>query len=151
MKQIRLLFFCFLAMLATGALAQKKTAPFKPPKLFTYIAGYKDSVGITVDEAENIITMPLKIVDAKKTEYTVSSYQFLYRKKGVTEDEATGKVSPVTSISSERFKISPLPAVWIDNIKSQLKKGEELYFFDVIAKDAQGRVMYASDLKFTVL
>src|SRR5205085_10333075 len=120
---------------------------FKAPKLFTILSTYKDSALVTVEEAEQIIAMPLRIVDDKKNVYRLSSYQFLYRKKGVTEDEQTGKVTPTTSISSALFKSSPLSDLWINLIREELKAGEELYFFDVIAKDAQGRVMYAPDLK----
>jgi len=123
------------------------TQKFKPPKLYTYLGAVKDSVTIPVDVAENIIGLPLKIYDDKKTEYTVSSYQFLYKKRTVTEDEQTGKVSPATSMVSDRFTVTPLPPVWVTQIKEQVNKGEELYFFDVIAKDAQGRVMYAPNLK----
>ena len=38
----------------------------------------------------------------------------------------------------------------LNKIKEQLKSGEELYFFDVIAKDTLGRVMYASSLKILI-
>ena len=102
---------------------------------------------------EQMVKMKLKpdFFDDKKGVYTVSSYQFLYKKKGVTENEETGKVSPTTTIVSQRFKTTPLPQVWIDNVRQEVKSGEELYFFDVIAKDAQGRVMYAPDFKIKVL
>lgn len=124
-------------------------AKFKAPKLQTALDIYKDSVSVSVDEALKIIGLPLKISDDKKAQYAVSSYQFLYRKKGVTEDE-DGKVRPTTSISSDRFKVSPLPDIWVNLIKQQVKSGEEFFFFDVIAKDAQGRVMYAPNLKITI-
>jgi hypothetical protein len=120
---------------------------FKPPKLYTYIGTYKDSVSIPVEAAENVIAQPLKIYDDKKVEYTVSSYQFLYRKVTVTEDEQSGKVSPASSVVAQRFTSTPLSALWLDQVREQLKPGEELYFFDVIAKDSQGRVMYANNLK----
>ena len=107
-------------------------------------------MSVSVQEAENIIGQPLLIFDDKKGVYTISSYQFLYRKKGVTENEETGKVTPITSISSSRFKITPLPDTWTSQVKEQVKSGEELFFFDVIAKDAQGRVMYAPNLKIMV-
>lgn len=123
------------------------TQKFKPPKLHTFLGAIKDSATIPVDVAENIIGLPLKIYDDKRTEYTVSSYQFLYKKRTVTEDEKTGQVSPSSSMVSDRFTATPLPEIWINQIKEQVNKGEELYFFDVIAKDAQGRVMYASNLK----
>ena len=160
MKAMQILSKVFLMLIATcffiqGSNAQRTPAKnkitpvqkFKAPKLYTYLTTYKDSVSIPLVIAESIIAAKLKIVDDNKVEYTVSSYQFLYRKKTVTEDELTGKVSPATSLVSDRFTTSPLPAFWINQIKEQLKAGEELYFFDVIAKDAKGRVMYASNLK----
>jgi hypothetical protein len=128
----------------------KPVAKYKVPTLFTQLGGLRDSVNITVQEAENIIGQPLKIYDDKKGTYTISSYQFLYRKRGVTENEETGKVTPITSIVSNRFKVTPLPDTWTNQVKEQVKSGEELFFFDVIAKDAQGRIMYAPNLKIMV-
>ncbi len=151
MKHIKL--FLFLVLLAAGTQLQAQTKPvtkYKVPKLYTQLGSLRDSVSISVSEAENIIGQALKILDDKKGVYTVSSYQFLYRKRGVTENEETGKVSPITSIVSSRFKITPLPGTWINQVKETVKPGEELFFFDVIAKDAQGRVMYAPDLKIMV-
>ena len=142
-----------MVLLATGSQVQAQTKPFakyKVPKLYTQLGSLKDSVNISVSEAENIIGQPLKISDDKKGVYTISSYQFLYRKRGVTENEETGKVSPITSIVSSRFKITPLPNTWINQVKETVRSGEELFFFDVIAKDAQGRVMYAPNLKIIV-
>ena len=123
---------------------------FKAPKLLTSIGSFNDSSVLSVAQAETVIAMPLKIVDSKKNEYAVSSYQFLYKRKVVTEDEQTGKMSPASSISSERFNATPLPELWVNIIREELKPGEELFFFDVIAKDLQGRVMYASNLKIMV-
>ena len=123
---------------------------FKPPVLITVLGTHKSSTTIGVQEAEALIGMPLKITDSKNNQYTVSSYQFLYRKKGVTEDEATGKLSPATTISSSLFKQTPLPKIWVEKIREEVKQGEELYFFDVIARDNNGRVLYAPELKLTV-
>ena len=120
---------------------------FKPPKLHTSLSTYQDSVVVPVEVAENLLSMPLKIYDDKKTEYIVSSYQFMYKKRTVTEDEKTGQVSPASSIVANRFRVTPLPQMWIDQVGQQIKSGEELYFFDVIAKDAEGRIMFASNLK----
>jgi hypothetical protein len=141
----------------TALLAQKKPAvktvkyvKFKPPKLITLLSNYRDSVKINTGEAEEIISMPLRIVDDKKNVYVISSYQFLYKKNVVTEDEETGKVSATTTIFSERFRTTPLPAPWVSKVRENLKAKETLYFFDIIVKDVQGRVMYAPDLKINV-
>ena len=126
-------------------------AKMKVPKLHTIWGGFKDTVQISLVEATNLVSKPLVIVDDKKGTYTISTYQFLYKKRGVTEDEQSGKVSPVTSISSDRFKTTPLPQLWQDQVTSQLKKGEELFIFDVIVKDAQGRVMFAPNVHIFII
>ena len=89
-------------------------------------------------------------MDAKNNVFTVTSYQFLYKKRVVTEDEKTGKVSPATSISSDRFTTSPLPPLWVKTVKERINTGEEIIFFDIIAKDSQDRIMYAPNLKLLV-
>jgi hypothetical protein len=151
MKRISIFLLFSILIGAISANAQvKPVVKYKVPKLFTQLGNFRDSVNISVEEAENLIDQPLKIFDEKKGIYTISSYQFLYRKRGVTEDEETGKVSPTSSIVSSRFKITPLPATWANQVKEQVKPGEEIFFFDVIAKDAQGRIMYAPNLKIMV-
>ena len=151
MRSLKVVLFSLLVVISTGAFAQRtvKRAAYKPPTLITLLHTYKDSAFVTPAEAEHIIGMPLRIVDSKKNVYTISSYQFLYRKNVVTEDEQ-GKVSPATSIISDRFKTSPLPEQWIAKVREQIKPGEMMYFFDIVAKDTQGRVMYAPDIKIQV-
>lgn len=153
MKFFKVLFLAFCILGAKQVLAQTKPAivKFKPPKLFTQMGGFRDSITLTVIEAENIIDKPLKIFDDQKGVYSISSYQFIYRRKVVTEDEITGKAIPTSSMVAGTFKVSPLPAIWINSVKEQVRPGEELYFFDIIAKDAQGRVMYAPDFKVKVV
>ena len=153
MKFFKLLLLAVVLMGSQQLMAQAKpaVAKFKPPKLFTQMGGFRDSVTLSVVEAENIINQPLKIFDDKKGVYTISSYQFLYRRKVVTEDEATGKAIPTTSVIAGTFKTTPMSDIWINSVKEQVRPGEELYFFDIIAKDAQGRVMYAPDFKIKVV
>jgi hypothetical protein len=127
---------------------------FKPPKLTCSLGNYKDSAFITSSEGVQLIATSLKITDAKNGKYTISSYQFLYRKIGVTEEEnedgPTGKTRPVTTVSADLFRTTPLPQVWITNIADQLKAGEELYFFDIVVKDELGRLMFAPTLKLKI-
>ena len=153
MKFFKLLLLAFVLLSTQQLLAQTKPAPvkFKLPKLFTQMGGFRDSVTLTVPEAENIINQPLKIFDDKKGLYTISSYQFLYRRKVVTEDETTGKPIPTSSMVASTFKVTPMPEIWVNSVKEQVRPGEELYFFNIIAKDAQGRVMYAPDFKIKVV
>ena len=120
---------------------------FKVPKLTTSLGGFKDTSFIAPQMTDSIIGLSLKVTDAKNVTYILSYYQFLYKKIVTTEDENTGKASKTSSIKSSLFKTSPLPEMWLNAIRENLKAGEELFFFAVVVKDPQGRIMYAPDLK----
>jgi hypothetical protein len=123
---------------------------YTPPKLTTIIGNTTDSATVSVDEALKLIAQPLRIFDDKKTGYSLTSYQFMYTRIGVTEDEGTGKVSPTTSMVDAMFKTTPLPELWQKNITEQLKPGESLFFFDVVGKDSQGHLYFAPNLKLKI-
>lgn len=127
-----------------------KVPKFKPPVVKSYLGINTNGATVTIQEAQQLITLPLKITDAKKNIYTVESYHFLYKKKGVIQDEKTGKKSTVFTIVSDLFKTTPLPKTWIDNIKDGFQKDEELYFFDIVVKDNKNRKFFAPDLKITL-
>ena len=151
--------FCLLAISVTAAAqttkpVKAKETPvqkFKPPKLKTSIGKYADSaVTVSADEALQLIELPLTIKDDKNVAYTIASYQCMYKRNGVTEDEQTGKVSPMTSVVSQVFKTTPISELWRKTITEQLRAGEEIYFFDVVVKDTQGRLMFAPNLKLQI-
>lgn len=148
----------FSAMLAV-AVAQKPKATtakpagmqkFKPPKLTSSLGIRSDSATVLVEEALQLIKLPLKITDDKKGIYTITSYHVIYKRKAVTEDERTGKAIPTTSNVADLFRETPLPELWKKSLTEQLRPGDELYFFDIIAKDGQGRLMFAPELKIKV-
>lgn len=123
---------------------------FSPPKLISILGIRSDSAVVFREEALQLINLPLKVTDDKKGIYTISSYQVMYKRKGVTEDEKTGKVSPITSTTTDIFRTPTLSPIWIKILTEQIRAGEELYFFDIVAKDAQGRLMFAPELKIKV-
>lgn len=130
-----------------------KVAPaqkFKPPKLITSLGNRSDSVAVGIEEGLQLIELPLQVFDDKKISYVISSYQFMYKKLGVTEDEQSGKVTPASSVVADLFRSTPLPRIWVKNISEQLKPGEEFYFFDVVARDMQGHLFFAPTLKIKI-
>ena len=141
---------------ANGQLPKKTTADqitpkgFKPPKLTTLLGIRTDTATVFIEEARQLIRLPLKITDDKKNIYSISSYQFMYNRKAVTEDEETGKASPTKSMVNDLFRSTPLPDRWKNVITEQLKIGEELYFYDIIVKDATGHLMFAPTVKIIV-
>ncbi len=123
---------------------------FTPPKLTTALGIRTDSVIVYLEEAVQLVKLPLKVSDDKKNIYTISSYRAMYKRRAVTEDEQTGKVSPIISNVSDIFRATPLSAIWIKILTEQLRPGEELHFFDIVAKDAQGRLMFAPELRIKI-
>lgn len=157
MKIIIKYFLCFFLFVATAKISfaqQKevitKVQKFKPPVVKTYLGINQNGAQVTADEANQLISLPLKITDAKNNPYPVESYQFLYRQKSFIRDDETGKIETVFTIVADRFNATPLPKNWADNIKGRLQKDEQLYFFDIIVKDKEGRKFFAPEIKITI-
>jgi len=127
-----------------------KVPKFKPPVVKSYLGINTNGATVTMEEASQLIAVPLKITDDKKNIYTIDSYHFLYKRKGVIQDEETGKKSTTFTNVADVFKTTPLPKVWIDNLKDGFQKDEELYFFDIVVKDNKNRKFFAPDLKITI-
>jgi hypothetical protein len=152
-------FLIYLVSVSVFCAAQKPKPVVKPatvqksklPKLYTSLGNISDSVSsVTADEAIQLINKPLTINDDKKAVYTISSYQCMYKRKGVTEDEESGKVSPITSISVQRFTTSPITTLWRNIITEQLKPGEEIYFFDIVVKGTNNKLFFAPNIKLLI-
>ena len=158
-KQFYLFFLLVLLGLsnATPIMAQKpvKTAPpsganSKKPAVKSSLGTATGTISLSTDVVKQLIGLRLKVADDKNLEYVISSYQFAYKRIGITEDETTGKTSPQSDIAANRFTTTPLPDVWQKNIIEGLHKGEELYFFDIIVFDKQGRRFFAPELKIII-
>ena len=129
------------------AATNKKTAL---PKLTCSLGPLTDSVTVAAEEAVQLIKVPLKVTDDKSNTYPIVSYQLLYKRKVVSEDEATGKAIPASASVAAVFKTTPLPDNWQNALTEQLHPGEELYFFDIVAKDAGGRLRFAPNLSIKI-
>lgn len=127
-----------------------KVAKFKPPVVKTYLGINTNGASVTKEEATQLIGLPLKITDDTKNIYTIDSYGFLYKRKSVIQDEETGRKQTTFTTLADRFKSTPLPKVWVDNLKNGFQKDEELYFFDIVVKDKTNRKFFAPDLKIII-
>jgi hypothetical protein len=152
MKILKTIFYLVVLFGCVNLYAQpaKQLPKGKPVKLTVSLDGYKDSSSISPSIMKTIIGEPLKIVNTKGDNYSLSTYQFLYRKIVVSEDEETGKAYNTTSVKSSFFKISPLPTMWTELVREQPRPGEEIIFFDIIVKDSKGIYMYAPNFKITI-
>ena len=150
--------FCLLFLFTSPVLfvnAQEKSVitkvkKFKPPVVQTVWGDYKNDARVSTEEAVKLLSMPVKIVDSGRHNYTIDNYRFLYRSKSIVENEQTGKKEVSFTVTSDKFTTTPLSKVWIDNIRNGLKQDEQLFFFDVLVKDDQGRLFFAPDLKITL-
>jgi len=156
MKVIFRIFLCLFILSSTDqSFAQTRDTiiretKFKPPVVKTYLGVNQNGAQVTADEGIQLVGLPLKVVDTKNNQYTVVSYQFLYRQKSFIRDDETGKTEGVFTIAADRFNSTPLPKVWVDNIRRRLQKDEQLYFFDIVVKDKEGRKFFAPELKITI-
>ncbi|HRI25034.1 MAG TPA: hypothetical protein PLZ45_10165 [Ferruginibacter sp.] len=149
----------FSAASAAGWAQKPKPVPagqpmqkYKPPKLTSSLGLHSDSATVPMEEARQLVNLPLKITDDKKNLYSISSYQLLYKKAGVTEVEKPDKIEVVPSFTThaQLFRETPITGTWKKSLAEQLKPGDELFFFDIIVKDAQGRLMFAPELNIRV-
>ena len=143
------LVFAVSAILAQNKEIIIKEPKFKPPVVKTYLGVNQNGASVTKEEASQLIALPLKIVDDKNNTYPIDSYQFLYRRKSTVLND-DGKRETVFTIVADRFFSTPLPKVWIENTKDQFQKDEQLYFFDIVVKDKEGRRFFAPELKITI-
>ena len=127
-----------------------KVVKFKPPVVKSFLGINTNGATVTGEEANHLITLPLKITDAQNNIYSIDSYNFLYKRKGVIDDEETGSKQVAFTTVSDVFKTTPLPKIWIDNIQNGFQKSEEIYFFDIVVKDKRGRKFFAPDLKIII-
>jgi hypothetical protein len=152
LKLTGLLLLVMAIQFAFGQTPTPKPIPkFKPPVVKTYLGDNSGSgTIISVQEGKKIIALPLKVVDAKNNTYPISAYQFSYKRVGITEDDSTGKVSPQSDMVADRFRDTPLSNIWVSTIQDELHSGEELYFFDIVVKDAQGKMFFAPELRLVI-
>ena len=130
----------------TGAPASSS----KKPPVKSWLGKNTGNISLDAAAAGEVIALPLKVTDDKNVDYVISSYQFAYKRIGVTEDEETGKTSAEKDLVSDHFTATPLPVIWQNNISETLHTGETLYFFDIIVFDKQGRRFFAPELKITI-
>ncbi len=123
-----------------------KITKFKPPVVHAFLGRNKDTVTVTLEEAVQLASLPIKVSDSKNNVYPVSSFGFVYRRKGVVENEESGKKEVKFTTVGDVFHKTPLPEVWKTNIARTLQRGEELYFYDIIVKDNQSRPFFAPQI-----
>jgi hypothetical protein len=131
--------------------AVKPVTKFKPPVVKTTWGRLSGTDAVCfAEEAKQLLLLPLKVTDAQNYSYTIVTYQLAYTRVGITEDEETGKTMPTKDQVGSSFTKTPLPDIWQKNLEAQLQKGEELYFYDIIVYDKQGRRFFAPELKITI-
>lgn len=128
----------------------RKIKPFKPPVVQTYLGIRHGDDTLIKAEAEQLVALPLKVIDKNKNIYPVVNYRFVYNQKGFIQDPETGDAKVVFNLLGSWFDKSPLPPLWIKNIQPTLKKDEYFYFLDIMVKDKLGRVFPAPNIKITV-
>ena len=150
--------FILLLNLGIGhfTIAQKqkiatKSNHYSPVIVKTFIGKYGNNAVISIEEAKSLLSQPLTVLDSKSKTFPLVTYSFLFKRKGIIENEQTGvKTSSITNVS-DHFQTTPLPALWIKNInEGGFVKDEEFYFFDIVVKNEKGVNIFAPDIKIKI-
>lgn len=153
-KYVSTVFAVTCLFISLQCFSQKATTEtvkkFKPPVVTSYLGGNLSGALVTATEADTLITLPLRVMDKKNIAYPIISYGCIYKQKGTMMDDETGEIKTVFTTLADRFKTTPLPKLWITHLKGHFQQGEELYFFDIVAKDKENRIFLAPDLKMTI-
>jgi hypothetical protein len=147
----KVILLLLLAIVTNNINAQTKPKKFKPPVVKTYFAGIhgtKDTISVVL--GKQIIDSSLKIVDAKGTSYTVTHYEFTFKRIGGLENDSTGVITPVEDMVADQFSTTPLTDIWRKSIRETLTKGEEFRFCDIIVTDNNGHYFYAPEVKIAI-
>ena len=146
-----LLFVSFSFAQSVKHASAQHVVHYKPPVLKSHLGKYSNNSTVSLEEAKTVLALPLTISDVQNNNYSIITYQFLFRRKGMIEDEQTGKRDSSTTAVSDHFQNTPLPALWITNInEGGFVSGEEFIFFDIVVKDPQGKKFFAPDLKIRI-
>jgi hypothetical protein len=98
-KFLMIFYIGLFCILSNSILTAQKTTPittpiptpFKRPNVKTYWGSTATgTLELSVETASKLISQPLRIIDDKNVGYLISSYQFAYKRIGITEDEVTG-------------------------------------------------------------
>jgi hypothetical protein len=149
---LKIVLLLFIIAAGNNVMAQTKPVKnkFKPPVVKTYLGKIFGTANILpVMDGLQIIDSSLKVVDAKGNLYTITYYQFAFKRVGVSEDDSTGKVVPESDYAADHFTTTPLPDLWRNTIKQTLTAGEDIHFFDIIVKDSKEHFFYAPQLKIS--
>lgn len=150
MKQL-FLFICSISLLCSTAQAQASRVKLKvkPPKFTTQWGRLTaDTSTVFKEEATQLVAIPFKVLDDKNKPVEIASYSVLFKHNTVTEidDEngnSTGKTKPTISTKIQTFKTTPLPQLWITILQEEMRKGDEVYIFDILVKRADNKVVFA--------
>lgn len=147
-SSLTLIFFSFAA--AAQVTIVKNKTPFKPPVVQSFLGVHAGSDTVQLEEAAQIIKLPLVVKDGKGNTFKIENYRFLYRRKGFIENAETGRPEVHYTTVAARFDTVSLPKIWLQNIGLTLQSGDELFYFEILAADKEGKLFYAPDVKIIV-
>lgn len=152
---ITILFLIIALSPIAGLKAQDKSVitkvkKFKPPVVRSIYGGQINGAIVSKEDAIALLTKRLVVADSSNTTYPVVSFQFVYKSLSYVESDKPGKYEEKPTLTAGKFETTPLPKIWVDNLSKSLHKGEELFFFDILVKDKEGRLFKAPDLRITV-
>jgi hypothetical protein len=138
---MRILFLAITFFAVATLQAQTKPAakPVGKAPIVTASIGKLGQGTYSIALLKTIVDSALVLKDAKGVKYSIDKCSFLYKRKLTHKDDETGKTSTTWEYAEKILKNgAQLDAMWKTTIKSELKKGEQLIFSNILADSKRG-------------
>ena len=114
--------------------AAKKTAAKEKPLSFRTTWGVFLSDTLPRPEVVKLLDSSLVVRDNKNNKFPVVSFDFTYQSKEPYLNDTTQQIGFYTESTGDSFKSNRLDTLWSGRLKETVKKGEVLWFSNIVIR-----------------
>jgi hypothetical protein len=114
--------------------AAKKTAAKEKPLSFRTTWGVFLSDTLPRPEVVKLLDSSLVVRDNKNNKFPVVSFDFIYQSKEPYLNDTTQQIGFYTESTGDSFKSNRLDTLWSGRLKETVKKGEVLWFSNIVIR-----------------
>jgi hypothetical protein len=101
-------------------------------------------------EVLKLLDSAIIVRDENNKKYPVISFQFTYEQNEPYLNDTTGKPAIYKEYNGDNFKSNKLSTLWSNELKKTLKKGDVIYFDNIIIQYSEKDLYLVPKLKFEV-
>lgn len=110
---------------------------------------FSDSIGVTKQEFDGLLTQPLCAKDSAGNVHKIESFEITYAERGLYQD-STGLPIIFTDYSIEECKGDSIPVKWKSNFYENGHKGDTVSIDRILVRGSDQKPYYCKRLKFVI-